>query len=69
MNYKEFKKDIAKVLEKHGLFCKNDNISLAEEDRCTDSNVDNNYVRHDTFEKEIVLKVTGVYFKESKIIE
>ena len=67
MNYEEFKNDIAKVLKKHGLCCKNDSISLAEEDRCTDSNVDDNYVRHDTFEKEIILKVTGVYFRETKL--
>lgn len=69
MNYKEFKKDIAKVLEKHGLFCKDNSISLTEKDKHINTNVDDNYVRHDTFEKEIVLKVTGVYFKESKIIE
>lgn len=67
MNYKKFKKDIAEVLKKHGLYCKNDSISLAEEDRCIDSNVDNNYVRHNTFEKEIILKVTGVYFRETKL--
>ena len=67
MSYKEFKCDIAKVLEKHGLFCKDNSINLTEEDRCTDSKVDYNYVRHDTFEKEIVLKATGVYFRETKL--
>lgn len=69
MNYEEFKKDIAKVLKKHGLFCKDSSISLTEEDKCIRSNVDDNYVMHDIFEKEIVLKVTGIYFQETKLVE
>lgn len=66
---KSLKNDIAKVLKKYGLNYKEDSIYLSEKDKCVNTVVDNNYIRHDTFEKEIVLKVTGIYFRETKLVK